>query len=100
MMRKGRILKVTHRGQNKGWSQKCDVYDYLIVFKTGLSEVGSQYRKVDRLPQHRRCMYYWRFSAVVASFVVRTKLLNVEPGYWDGWPSSGGYTTLVCNQAN
>ena len=26
-----------------------------------------------------------RFGAVVASFVVRTKLLNVEPGeYWDG----------------
>jgi len=22
----------------------------------------------------------WRFSAVVASFVARTKLLNVEPG--------------------
>jgi len=24
--------------------------------------------------------YGWRFSAVVASFVVRTKLLNAEPG--------------------
>jgi len=24
--------------------------------------------------------YSWRFSAVVASFVARTKLLNVEPG--------------------
>ena len=29
---------------------------------------------------------WWQFSDVVASFVVRTKLLNIEPGYyWDGW---------------
>jgi len=34
--------------------------------------------------QHKRemCILHlgWRFSAVVASFVARTKLLNVEPG--------------------
>ena len=43
----------------------------------------------------------WWFSAVVASFVAWTKLLNVQPSqYWDGWPSSGRYTTSVRNKTN
>jgi len=35
----------------------------------------------DKINQHTAAIFHGRrFSAVVASFVVRTKLLNVEPG--------------------
>ena len=41
----------------------------------------------------------WRRSVVVSRVRRWTKLTHVGPGYnWDGWPSSGGYTILVCNQ--
>jgi len=31
---------------------------------------------------------------------MKLPVLYVEPGqYWDGWLSSGKYTTSVCNQA-
>jgi len=50
-----------------------------------------------------RCLLevWWLGRIVVASFVARSKLFYVKPGhYWDRWPSLGGYTTSVCNQAN
>jgi len=37
-------------------------------------------RETDRQTDILITVLVWRFSAVVASFVVRTKLLNVKPG--------------------
>jgi len=46
--------------------------------------VNRRYKQHPRHHQHhhqrQQHLTGWRFSAVVASFVVRTKLLNVEPG--------------------
>ena len=40
-----------------------------------------------------------RRGVVVSGVRQWTKLTHVGPGYnWDGWPSSGGYTTSGCNQ--
>jgi len=42
-------------------------------------DVGVRVGLVE-LPLYTTSPHGWRFSAVVASFVARTKLLNVEPG--------------------
>jgi len=41
----------------------------------------------------------WRHGVAITPLGVSTKLLYVGPGYyWDGWPSSDGQITSVCNQ--
>jgi len=51
--------------------------------------------------------YFWIAGLKTCHALITSKLLiytiqqtNIWDRYWDGWPSLGWYTTLVCNQAN
>ena len=55
----------------------------LIIHNYCIPDLHSVIRQLagpGRQPPIPLYIYCWRFSAVVASFVLRTKLLNVEPG--------------------
>jgi len=76
-------------------SQIVYLYIFVVIVAKKCTEWSTTYNAVlDK-------SLVGRFGVAIVSFVAWMKLLYVQPSYyWDGWPSSGRYTTLACNQAN